>query len=1103
MLAFHQKRRQVSVAMILIVVFIFSWMLFVDIPFGFAADQTPPYIATTAGERISVPTRSSKIYMESGASATVPGSVTIQKTTGLKAAITSFKDNKITEMSSYENDYINTSTLVDDNVALIDSTNTLIGNYRNDNTIVTANSMNDLTTKINNSTGNITIRIASLNTNQDLTVGSPTKSVTLIVDNLSFGSSNRTFIVYGNLILLNTIDLKGTTVKTIKTSLQTDGNLYIDQPTTSNSNTTFNVANMLYTANDFNFSYPSNVQADSFIAGGIRDTGYDSYINVTNTFFVNHDLSLENKTTIRSKDFIVKGDVNNSSYNCNIDIDNMFYANNNITIKDLLNIDASYLVVNGSLTNNIYGSTIDVTNMIYVYNDISIPQKLAITTTDLIVNGSVYSGKYDNSFMVNGMLYIENDFVITDRSNVTANTLFVGGNLTSNTWGQALNISNDIFVGAISFTNQTTVRSTNGDLIIAGIMNSTNEVYVDVAGRIAIGGNITHTGSTYSITAGGKTSSVVLLNETPSPSPTPTNTPPPTPVDDEQLLIKSAAVKPDDTVAGKYNLEISYKRLTGITEEHIFIQEKNAPNRLITDILVTPAKEDKLNDGYFTYNGSFTCDISIQQIMVYVTGRTVTSTYPGGGSGGGNGSDKPYFTTVDSERVSVPNKTTTIYFDHSANITNYNSNINKVSLKFLKKAISDYGRYFKNIKINQADEYENAATVYYNKTIDQIESIVASTPGNVIIKTDNLDLTKNTVLGSASKPVTLIVENLTVNTPRTIEVYGNLIVNNNFNANQALTVKTNKVNGVGGNFYTGNVNYNGVTTLNIAGMLYANNLTMNQGGTIIADTIVTRGQLTLNAYTQIRAAKDIYTDNFLCNQSANITATYGDLVIRNGLTVNSTTYITVGGRVCIGKRVIFNQMAYITAGGQKTALILPSETVPSDPVIVVKENKSKEIVIDLRCGSDYTTMFNRVASFSQQQVYFAGDAIFYKVDFPSDISNATITYTLNKDGSNSIFDPPASGSDYVLRVLTDGSTTGGLPVANDGNSLVVGPVNIGNATASYVIKTKLKRSIAQGYGMNVINNSITIGYTNTDGTSVSVTKEFTTNIVTTPALRMN
>ena len=1090
-----------NVALFLVFTFITTSMLVVEKTNVFA-DVTTPYITTLDSERVRVTPKNTKIYSDTNATVSaLPSGPIISKVTNLKSAITTYKDNYIAGMSVYEDNDVNLNTTIDDQLAIVDNNNTLITGYRNSTTIPVATSSSDLTTKINAATGSITVRIADLSTNSNLSYGSTTKSVTLIVDNLTFGSSNKSITVYGNLIVLNSINLKSTTVTIKKTNALTDGNFYIDKPTTTGSNNSFTVGNMLYLANDFSFDQSTTITAGSLICGmGLTNNSSGSSVTITNGIFIKDNLTANQRATFTSANFTVNGDLINYADGSTFNATNVFFANSNILLNEKTNISASNLTVDGSVTNSVSNSTITITNTAYIYSDLKIDKLLTIHANDLVVDGSIINSANDSHIDITDMLYVENDFILNQKASVTAYSMFVGVNLYNYSLDQNFDIQRDIFVSNATFAARTKLTSHHGDLIINAALTISSEIEIDIAGRMAVGGNITYSGNSFKINTGGETTAVLIptIQEpttTPTPMPSMTPTPTESPISTQDLIIKLAQIT-SDTTYGNYLLTITYKRLVGVFAEQIII--KDASGVVIKTIDIDPAVSGVADtSGYVTFTNqpfSTTSD----NVSISVKGSTKIVTYVGGGDYTGTPKEKPYFTTNVGSRISVPNLTSTIYVDHSAHTTvpNY---INVVDVKFLKKAISDYGKYFKGLKHDQYEAYEDVRKTYNNRTMEQIEAIIAAdTSDNIVIETEDLNLTKDIVLGSAKKSVTLIVENLTVNSPRNIEIFGNLIVKSNFNANQALVIKTNKVNGVGGNFYTNNVNYNGATTLNIANMLYATSLTMQQASTITAGTIVVTDRFTNNATSQITVANDIYAGSITCNQAANITVTSGDLVVRNDITANNTFSLNVGGRVCVGKRVTISSTAIVWAGTKKTALIFVGEERAPEVIVVVSDSFSKPIGVDLQTANSPFNL-NQIANFNNNQVYFAGDTIYYKVYLPDNFTNMILKYSLNQSGQVSIFDTLPNTNYYAF----DTTTNTALQADLNTNNLAIAPISVSNQATSYIIKAKLKHNISAPNKMNKIDNTLTLNYINIDGANVIITKKFTTLIVSTSGLRLN
>lgn len=1085
-----------NVALFLVFTFITTSVLIIG-KINVSADVTTPYITTLDSERVSVTTRTSKIYSDTNATvSTLPSGPVISRATNLKSAITTYKDNYITGMSAYEDTYINLNTTIDDKLAIVNNNDTLIAGYRNSTTIPTVTSETELIKKINAATGSLTVKIATLNILGNTTYGSATKPVTLIVNNLYYGNANKTLTVYGNLVVLDSLIFKNTPVTIKKTTGNNDGNFYIDKPANAGSDNTFIVGNMLYTANDYTLNNLTSITADSIICGkSLTNNSYSAIVNATNDIFVRNNFTVTQVGTFTSKNLVVNGDFINNVANSTFNVSNTFYENNNILLNATTNISAGYLIVDGSVINSISTSNISIVNTFYLSGDLKINQVLNVTAKDLLVEGSIINSYLNSKFTITNALYVENDFILNQKATITAYSMFVGVNLANYSLDQIFTIQRDIFVGNATFTTRTSLVSVNGDFIVEATLALGTETIVDIGGRMAVGGNITCSGTIVTITAGGKTTSVLIPNvQEPVATPSPSMTPSPvdTIMGTQIVPIKQALITPD-TTSGNFLLTITYKRLAAVIKEQIIIQD--SAETIIKTIDIDPTISGTPDiDGYVTYNNMpFYAVADTVSIAVKATTQIISYT----GSSGGV-SDKPYFTNSVYTRISVPTQTSTIYVDHSAQ-TVLPTTVKEIDLKSLRKAIADYSKYLFGVKKAQYDSYEKVARVYNGRTIEQIEAIIAAdTTTNIVIETDDLSLTKDIVLGSAKKSVTLIVESLTASSPRNVEIFGNLIVKSNFNANQAISIKTNKVYGYGGNFYTNIAYYASTATLNIANMLYATSINMQQGSTINAGTIVVADRLTLNGTSQIAVLNDIYSGAITCNQPTNIVVTSGDLVVRNDLTLNSAFSLNVGGRVAVGKRVTANASITLLSGTRKTALILPGEYTGPGVVVIITDNYSKPIVIDLKTPNSPGNI-NQIVNFNNNQVYFAGDAIYYKVYLPDNFTNMTLTYSLNQSGQVSIFDILPNTNYYAF----DTTKNTALQTSLIANNLAVAPISVSNQAISYIIKTKIKNNITAVNRVNTVNNTLTLNYINADGANVILTKKFTTLVVATSGLRLN
>ncbi|OQB15538.1 MAG: hypothetical protein BWY15_00250 [Firmicutes bacterium ADurb.Bin193] len=1066
-----------------------------------------PYIATTESERVSVPSSISKIYQDNTATATsVPGTVTVQKISNLRSAISDYKDYFLEEMDEYEEEQLITGLAVEEKTDILGQNDAYLQNIRNGVGVVTATSVSDLNNKINAATDNITVKIATLNLTTNYTFGNLSKSVTLIIGDLQTGTGSKSLTVYGNIIILDNISSNTTTITAKKTSVQTDGNLYIDCEDTLSSMAAFDAENMIYISKDFTLnSAPYVVQSNSFIAGGtITANGYNTGITAADFAYFHKDLSIKQLLTVNCDEFTIAGDLTSEAYDTTFNVAGTFYANESIFIKQRTYINARDLIVCESLSNIVYGTDISVSDLIYIYDQLSITQNMTIGCESLIINGSVLNEAYDTTLDVGSLMFVRDNLEISAKTNIYADRLFVGGNVTGNAYDQVYTVQKEIFFGSYVTTLFTTVNCPYGDLIIEGEFSSTN-ILVNVGGRVAVGGNIKGSGnsSTFRIDAGGQMTSVLLdENEAPSATSSPTPSPAPSPIEGG-LLVKSVSIVPTET-ENSYLLSVTYKRLAGITEERIMVTDLNG--ELIKEFIINPQTQGTADgEGYVTFeNLSF--DTNNADVLIKVDGTTRTIRYEGMDESGGT---RPYFVINKSQRKSIPNPTNTIYTDHSAKSTIYSSPVTVSEYKFLKKAVFDYGKYFRRLKKSEEDAFEKNAQIYNNRTVDQLVSIVSGISGNnVIIKTNNLTISKNMTLGSPTKSVTLIVDNITVNSSSSVVIYGNLIVKNNLMANQSLNLTVNKVNGEGGNFYGKDVTINSTSTLTVEGCMYLDSLTLNQGATVTADTVYVKGNLVVNQTTQITAVNDIYVGSLVGNQAVQLTATNGDLIVMRDLTFNSPSTVNVGGRVIVGKRTVLNATSQIAAGGNKTALILPGEEVELIEIVEEDDVELTALNVNLK-GGIYPKRSNGIASFGNTQTYFAGDYIYYSAGLPEDGNDVKVSFKLNKEAALELFEPlPGTGNlpltnQYASGVSPTSNVSAPLQTNANPKSLESGFANAEASSNEYVFKVKLKNYITSPDKVNNIKNSVTINYKAPEGTEVTVQKNFNIIVVPEKVLRMN
>lgn len=257
---------------------------------GNAYGNNKPYFTTDAAKRVNVPEQISKIYVDD-------------------------KSNVIGLPSSVEKEYVKfLKKAIDDHISVINnSINDEIDIYRNSAVIYNSSNIDNIIQYIN-SINNSSVVIMSnnwINLNKNIVVGSPSKSVTMILNGLNINSGCQSIALYGNLIVLNGINENTGTRFDIYRVNNQGGDMYLKGSSNLNYTSTINIQNTLYVEDNFNVNQTASINADRLVAGGRLS------LNGTTQLAINNDIILGALTcnasasiTSVNGDLIVDGDFN-------------------------------------------------------------------------------------------------------------------------------------------------------------------------------------------------------------------------------------------------------------------------------------------------------------------------------------------------------------------------------------------------------------------------------------------------------------------------------------------------------------------------------------------------------------------------------------------------------------------------------------------------------------------------------------------------------------------------------------------------------------------------------------------------------------------------
>lgn len=576
----------------------------------------------------------------------------------------------------------------------------------------------------------------------------------------------------------------------------------------------------------------------------------------------------------------------------------------------------------------------------------------------------------------------------------------------------------------------------------------------------------------------------------------------PTPAPSNSILIKEiTATGLKDASGDQY--KIVYTHTTLCSYESIYTRNSDGTETLLKSVAVT-ANGDITDYINFKPEGEYITVFVVGLLKVDIGGTNVTNNGKVNGVANAYGLYKPRFTTITSERVAIPTAISRIYIDENSNGVGIPGNVSLQTVKFLKPVTMQYLRDTSKAINDELGALQTGALDYRSKTLEQI--IAQSTSGGYAkVSANVVSISGRTTFGSATNPVTLIIDTLSIDSGAAMTVYGNLIITNQFNASKSVDITVNKVGGLYGNMYLlKNCTFNNGMLLNIQGLFYSKGMVFNQSANVTANKMVFDGVVLFNSTAQLTSSDDIKAQDITGNTSTTITSTNGDLIIENNLTTNGTLTITVGGRVAAGRDVkLNNKTVAVNAGGKTSSLILTTVAQPTSPVFGLI--KSNEVQVIFKKGNLDLVQFNPIKLSTNQKLYYLGENMYIHagINTPLDLTNVSVNISIN-NGTNVKY--PVIDKAYIQNssgsfVLSD------TLVTKTGNSVNITELQNGTVLSSsglsYIVKAVYLNSIT-GMTENKLDVPIiaTISYT-INGSGVTVKNAFTVSLINKTAFRMN
>ncbi|GEM_PF-1860331 len=234
----------------------------------------------------------------------------------------------------------------------------------------------------------------------------------------------------------------------------------------------------------------------------------------------------------------------------------------------------------------------------------------------------------------------------------------------------------------------------------------------------------------------------------------------------------------------------------------------------------------------------------------------------------------------------------------------------------------------------QVQEVETVITSYDSMAVTcsgcnetAIHQQIVNSSDGAVIRAGHLNLDNDTQFGTADQPAVVIVDGINTNQPLNIEVFGTLIIRNQLNANQGLSIVVHEsVDGELGNLWVqGHLHLNNDSSVEVAGQLYVDNLTYNNGDLLVeAQRILVPDQMHINTKVNMYAQEEMAVGKLVSNnEDALLKVRDGDLFVRDNININNQLAIETGGWFAVGGNMTANNRPSImtgTEGGQGTLL---------------------------------------------------------------------------------------------------------------------------------------------------------------------------------------
>ncbi|GIO14795.1 hypothetical protein J19TS2_43500 [Cohnella xylanilytica] len=291
----------------------------------------------------------------------------------------------------------------------------------------------------------------------------------------------------------------------------------------------------------------------------------------------------------------------------------------------------------------------------------------------------------------------------------------------------------------------------------------------------------------------------------------------------------------------------------------------------------------------------------------------------------------PYRETIRKPRafiaphIGLPAEENKVPSNHiilSGNQNNEHNAVPTIPVPGLGSEISRYMNENLENLMRQWEPYKEKAISCTGCSASDIASAIADnhdTP--VAIRAGHLNLDSDVTFGSPTNPVFLTTDGINTNKALTLTIYGSLLVQGNFNANNGVKIRViapdNPSDSVGSNLrVSGTMHLNSDSELNVDGDLVAGSLIYNNGRlSIDVQRAIVENSMHINTKVDMSIKEEFIVGDLVSNNDeASIHVQSGDFFIQGDVHVNNHLEVQTGGVWAVGGNITANKRPIVNSG---------------------------------------------------------------------------------------------------------------------------------------------------------------------------------------------